>query len=215
MTKPIQVFISGIGTEIGKTFCSAILVKALDADYWKPVQAGNCDEPDREFVKSMTQNSASRFFEERHFLTTPCSPHLAAKIDGIRMQLNDFQIPNTTRNLIVEGAGGLLVPISENHTIIDLIEHLELPVILISKHYLGSINHTLLSIEALRQRKIPLLGVLFNGGSNPESETIICKLGNVQSLGTVNQMSTISPENIEKEAIRLRNQILNTLNIKT
>ncbi len=215
MTKPIQVFISGIGTEIGKTLCSSILVKAMDADYWKPVQAGNFDEPDREFVKSMAQNSASRFFDERYFLKTPCSPHLAAKIDGIQMQLNDFQIPDTTRNLVVEGAGGLLVPISERHTVIDLIEHLGLPVILISKHYLGSINHTLLSIEALRHRKIPLLGVLFNGGENPESEQIICQLGNVKSLGTVNQIDPITPENIEKEAIRLREQILTLLNMRS
>lgn len=214
MAKTMKIFVSGIGTEIGKTLCSAILVNALDADYWKPVQAGNCDEPDREFVRKMAQNPAGRFFEERYFLKTPCSPHLAAKIDGVEMQLNDFEIPSTERNLIVEGAGGLLVPINEEHTIIDLIKHLNMPVILISQHYLGSINHTLLSIEALRHRKIPLLGVLFNGGENQISEQIICNLGKVNSLGTVYQIHPITPENIEKEAIRLREQILTTLNMR-
>lgn len=173
MNRPAY-FVSGIGTEVGKTVTSAYLQLALDAEYWKPVQAGDLDFGDADRVRNWTGLPAERYHPERYRLRTPASPHYAARLDGIDIDLADFRLPDTAeRPLLVEGAGGLLVPLNERHCMIDLVAHLRLPVILVSRHYLGSINHTLMSIEVLRARGLELAGLIFSGGDNAESERII------------------------------------------
>jgi dethiobiotin synthetase len=181
-----RIFISGIGTEVGKTFCSAIVVEALRADYWKPVQAGELDDLDSLWVRDFISNDTSKFHKERYLLSEPMSPHAAAKIDGIEMKLSDFKVPETDNVLIIEGAGGLMVPINEKgDMIVDLIPTLADETILISKNYLGSINHTLLSIELLKSRGIKITGIIFNGDPNTASEDIILATTGVRCLGRV------------------------------
>lgn len=184
-----RIFVTGIGTEIGKTFCSAIIVEALKADYWKPVQAGELDDLDSDWVKNAISNSKSQFHPEQYLLSEPMSPHAAARIDGVELLPDNFQAPSTDNTLIIEGAGGLMVPLNDSgDMIVDLIPKLADEVILISKNYLGSINHTLLSIELLKQRQISIKGIVFNGDPNPETEAIILKTTGLKCLGKVPQM---------------------------
>ena len=199
-------FVTGIGTEIGKTVVSSILVEALGADYWKPVQAGDLDYSDTMKVKNLVSNSRSDFHPERYRLTQPMSPHAAAAIDGVAIQLTDFHLPNTRNNLIVEGAGGLMVPLNQQDCMIDLIRYLNIPVVLVSQNYLGSINHTLLSIKVLEMYGVPIQGLIFNGEKNSATEQIIEKMGKVKILGRVAAMTTI-----DKNAIR---QAAATIDIK-
>lgn len=167
------IFITGIGTGIGKTIASAILVEKLKADYWKPIQSGDLDNSDTLLVKSLVSNPVSKFHTEAYRLTQPFSPHKSAALDGIEIDPAKIIIPETDNQLIIEGAGGLMVPLNDRFLMIDLIKQLNADVILVSKNYLGSINHTLLSIDALRSRKIPIKGIIFNGGSDEWSESVI------------------------------------------
>lgn len=178
-----QFFVTGISTEVGKTVASAILTEALKADYWKPVQSGDLDYSDTDKVKAWISNDRSVFHPEAYRLNTPASPHWAAEIDGIEIKLDQFQLPKTDNHLIVEGAGGLLVPLNEKDLLIDLMERLNIPVILVSMNYLGSINHSLLSIEALQRRNIPIAGILFNGKPTPSTEEYILGYTQVPLLG--------------------------------
>src|SRR5690606_3561748 len=147
----MNYFITGIGTEVGKTIVSAILTEALEADYWKPIQAGDLDNSDTDKVKALVSNSKTVFHPNAFALKTPMSPHAAAEIDGVLIEKKKIQRPKTENSLVIEGAGGLLVPINDSETILDLIRPEDF-VILVSRHYLGSINHTLLSMEALKNR---------------------------------------------------------------
>ncbi|MDR0229215.1 MAG: dethiobiotin synthase [Flavobacteriaceae bacterium] len=167
-TQTQQFFVTGIDTGIGKTVVSACLVKYLQADYWKPIQSGDLDYSDSMKVNEWTNKEAT-IFPERYALQIPASPHESAEREGISMSLEDFSLPQTSNNLIVEGAGGLFVPINSSKYIIDLIDRLKLPVILVTKNYLGCINHTLLAIEALRSRQIPLAYLVLNGEFNQYS----------------------------------------------
>ncbi|MCB0478019.1 MAG: dethiobiotin synthase [Crocinitomicaceae bacterium] len=190
--KAKKIFLTGIGTEVGKTVVSAILVEKFTMDYWKPVQAGELDFTDTMKVRSWVKNDASVFHQEQFRLKTPASPHFAAKVDGIQIKLEDFEVPETENNLLVEGAGGLMVPINDKgDLIIDLIPKVADGVILVSRNYLGSINHTMLSIEALQKRKIPILGLIFNGDSNPATEEIILNKHKLKCLGKVPLLSHI------------------------
>ena len=191
-------FISGIGTEVGKTVVSAVLQLALDADYWKPVQAGDLDFGDRDRVRSWTGLPPERYHAERFRLRTPASPHYAARLDDLEIELTDFSLPATGRTLLVEGAGGLLVPLNERHTMADLAVHLALPVILLSRHYLGSINHTLLSLEVLRQRGIPCAGVIYSGGENPESARIIELHAGVRTLASLPELKAVDQSSLRR-----------------
>ena len=170
-----SLFVTGIGTEIGKTVCSAILVKTLGADYWKPVQSGDLHHTDTRKVAEWNGLTPAhpRFHPETYRLRTPMSPHAAAALDGVRIELDRFQLPVTGRPLVVEGAGGLMVPLNERDLLLDLILKLGLPVVLVSRNYLGSINHTLLSIAQLRQAGVPLAGLIFNGPPTPTTEAFI------------------------------------------
>ena len=195
-----RIFVSGIGTDVGKTIVSAMLAEALGADYWKPVQCGNLGENDSARVRKLVSNPDLKVHPERYRLQTPASPHLAASIDGVSMRLSDFSPPDTSNKLIIEGAGGLLVPLSDTEMMIDLIKQLAAPVVLVSRNYLGSINHTLLSIEALRTRGIKLLGVVFNGSRAVESEEAILKLGRVECMGRISEEVRMDRECIARYA---------------
>ena len=179
-------FITGIGTDVGKTIASAIITEALEADYWKPIQAGDLENSDTHKVKRLISNQKTVFHPNSFALKTPMSPHAAAKIDEIKISSAKIKPPKTTNNLVIEGAGGLLVPINNKETLLDLIQP-EDKVILVSRHYLGSINHTLLSIEALRSRGLQCFGIIFNGKKNESTEEIILKMTGVRYLGRIEE----------------------------
>lgn len=190
-------FISGIGTNVGKTIISAILTEAWKADYWKPIQSGDLHYSDTMKTKELVSNNISKFHNEKFKLTEPLSPHASAKIDKVKISIHDFQLPNTNNHLIVEGAGGLMVPLNhEGDLIIDLIKHLNIPVILVSQNYLGSINHTLLSIKELQNRKIPIEGIIFNGETNTETEAIIEKISGVKTLCKIPPLKELDKKSI-------------------
>lgn len=180
----MKLFITGISTDVGKTIASAIITEALEADYWKPIQAGDLDNSDSHKIRKYIANEKSVIHENSYQLNTPASPHLAAKIDGITIDLDKIIEPNTSNNLVIEGAGGLLVPLNENDYIIDLIQK-EYKIILVSRHYLGSINHTLLSFEALKSRNLKVDGIIFSGDENKASEEIILKKTKAKFIGRI------------------------------
>lgn len=182
--KQRKLFVTGIGTDVGKTIAAAILTQALEADYWKPIQAGDLDHSDSKKIKSQISNSKSQILENSYQLNTPASPHFSAQLDGITIDLNHIKEPKTSNHLVIEGAGGLLVPLNDTDCIIDLIQK-DFEVILVSRHYLGSINHTLLSIEALKNRNIPCAGIIFSGDENPATESIILAKSGVKFLGRI------------------------------
>jgi dethiobiotin synthetase len=186
--------IAGIGTDVGKTIISAIMVEALRADYWKPIQAGGLDFSDTDMVRSLVRNEDSQFLPEAYRLTEPMSPHAAAAIDGVKIELSQLQLPPTKNTLIVESAGGLMVPANEQLLNIDLIQHWELPVVLVSYYYLGSINHTLLSIEALKNRNIPISGIVFNGNEVPSTKEIILSYSGLPCLLELQREEELNPE---------------------
>ena len=192
-----QYIIAGISTEIGKTFISSILTEVFEADYWKPVQSGALDFTDTDTVKSLISNAKTVFHPETYRLTEPMSPHAAAAIDDVEIELSNFVLPKTKNNLIIELAGGLMVPLNDRETNLDLIKKLSLPVILVSQNYLGSINHTLLSVAVLKQQNISLKGLIFNGKQNSSSEEFILKYTGLECLGRVD-----FEENIDKNVVR-------------
>lgn len=184
-------FVTGIGTNIGKTIVSAILTEALEADYWKPIQAGDLDNSDNLKVKNLITNTKSKIHPETYRLNHAMSPHAAAKMDNITIDLDKIIVPKTTNHLIIEGAGGLMVPLNENELIIDLIKKLNAEVILVSQNYLGSINHTLLSLESLKARKLKIKGIIFNGPKNQASEQFILNYSKLPLIAKIQQHDCI------------------------
>ena len=184
-----QFIVAGIGTEIGKTVASAILTAGLKADYWKPVQSGDIDTGDAYWIRNWVPSATVH--PSTYALSQPLSPHSAAEIDGITITLENFKIP-TDKTLIVELAGGIMVPLNDHQTNLDLIKHLNLPVILVSKNYLGSINHTLLSFEILKQHGIPMAGIVFNGPEKSSGEKFILNHTGLPLILRVNQESEIN-----------------------
>lgn len=185
MTKN-SYFITGISTDVGKTIVSAIITEALQADYWKPIQSGDLHNSDADKVKKLISNKKTIFHKEAYRLQTPASPHYSAELDGIEININDIERPSTTNHLVIEGAGGLLVPLNNNHTIADLMMPFD-KIILVSRHYLGSINHTLLTFEALKQRNLSVYGIIFIGNENKSSESIILQKTGVKCLGRIDE----------------------------
>jgi dethiobiotin synthetase len=163
MNRPI--FITGIGTGVGKTVVAAIITEALEADYWKPVQSGNEEGTDSDWVKSSLTNSVSRIHPEVYSLKMPASPHLAARKENILISVQHIceQKPFYNRNLIVEGAGGLMVPLNQNDFVLDMIRALNAKLVLVSRNYLGSINHSLLTAALCKQYQLEVAGWVFNG----------------------------------------------------
>ena len=189
-----KIFITGIGTDVGKTVVSAILTEALEADYWKPVQAGDLDNSDSIKVENLISNTKTVIHPEGIQLSEPMSPHAAAEIDNVEIKLNDFEIPKTENNLIIEGAGGLMVPLNDKDLIIDLIAALDVEVVLVSQNYLGSINHTLLSLKVLKSYNLNVLGLIFNGDENAETEKYILNYSGLKCLGRIKQHQEMNKE---------------------
>ena len=189
-----RYFITGIGTNIGKTIVSAILTEALEADYWKPIQAGDLEYSDSLKVKNLISNTKTKIHIEAYRLNQPMSPHAAAKLDNVIIDLNKITLPKTTNHLIIEGAGGLMVPLNENKLVIDLIKKLDAEVILVSQNYLGSINHTLLSLESLKVRNLKVKGIIFNGKENTETEQFILNYSGAKYLGRIDEHQQINQE---------------------
>lgn len=193
-------FVTGIGTEVGKTVASAVLVQALGADYWKPVQAGDLDYTDSHKIGEWAPGHGI-IHPERYRLNHPMSPHAAANLDGISIQLSDFELPDTDNHLIVEGAGGLMVPLNnQGDMMVDLIKRLGIPAVLVSRNYLGSINHTLLSIELLRNKGVEMAGILFNGQENKSTEEVILSNSGLTVIGRIGEEEQIDKTAIKKYA---------------
>jgi dethiobiotin synthetase len=197
----MRYFVTAIDTDSGKTLVSAILCEALQADYWKPIQAGL--PKDSDWVRTMVSNRKTKILPERFMLTSPMSPHAAAKIDKVSISLNDFIIPDSA-DLVIEGAGGVLVPINQKNFIVDLISQFNIPVIVVADLYLGSINHTLLTLEALSSRAAAVKGIIFNGDSNPESERIILEHSRMECLLKIPRLEKIERPVIAKLAEELK-----------
>jgi len=187
-------FVTGIGTDVGKTVAAAILTEAFQADYWKPVQAGGLDFTDTDTVRSLVSNPVSAFHPEAYRLKMAASPHRAAAAEGFEINVHGMKLPKTENNLIVEGAGGLMVPLNKRFLMLDLVQQLGLEVILISRNYLGSINHTLLTAEVLRYRKVPVAGIIFNGEENAASEDFIVKYTGLRKLPSIRQEADFCKE---------------------
>jgi dethiobiotin synthetase len=204
----MKLFITGIGTDVGKTIASAIITQALEADYWKPIQAGDLDNSDSHKVKSQISNPKSQIFENSYKLNTPASPHLAAAIDGIMIDLKKIHEPATKNHLVIEGAGGVFVPLNNQDSIIDLIQK-DYKVLLVSRHYLGSINHTLLTFEALKNRNIPLAGIIFSGDENKASEEIILAKTKAKFIGRIEEEPYFNTNVIQQYADDFRENLLN------
>ena len=203
----MKLFITGISTDVGKTIASAIIVEALQADYWKPIQAGDLEHSDTHKVQSLVSNTQSHFHSNSYALQTPASPHLAAAIDGITIAMNEIQEPKTNNHLVVEGAGGILVPLNETQSVVDLIQP-DYKVIVVSRHYLGSINHTLLTIEALQNRQIQVAGIIFSGDENTSSESIILNRTAVPFIGRIAQEPYFDTNVISEYAELFRENLL-------
>lgn len=188
----MNFFVTAIGTDSGKTLISSILVEALKADYWKPVQAGM--PTDTETVEELVSNGITKFHPETHLFKLPVSPHAAAKFEHLTVVLDDFVLPETENDIVIEGAGGVLVPLNDEDFVIDIAKELNVPVILVVNNYLGSINHSLLTINYLESNNIPVRGVIFNGETNEESERIIEKHSGYKVLLRLPQLSLINKE---------------------
>jgi len=188
-----QIVVAGTDTEIGKTVFSAGLAALIGAAYWKPIQAGLEGESDSQLVARLGGLPDDRIVPERYRLKTPASPHHAAAVDGVRIVADKLDVPNTGgRPLVIEGSGGLLVPLDDTTLYIDVFARWRLPVVLCARTALGTINHSLLSIEALRHRNLDILGIAFIGDDNAESERIICKIGRVKRLGRLPRLSPLT-----------------------
>jgi dethiobiotin synthetase len=203
----MKLFITGIGTDVGKTITSAIITQSLEADYWKPVQAGDLDNSDSHKIQRYISNDKTVIHENSYKLNTPASPHLAAEIDGITIDLKKIIEPKTKNHLVIEAAGGILVPLNNEDSIIDLIKE-DYKVIVVSRHYLGSINHTLLTLEALNSRNIKVAGIIFSGDENKASEEIILKKTNAKFIGRIENEPYFDQNVIQYYADEFRENLL-------
>ena len=199
-----RFFVTGIGTDVGKTIASAILTEALEADYWKPVQAGNLEATDTHTVQNLVSNSRSFFHPEAYRLAAPMSPHAAARLENLELNLAEINVPETENNLVIEGAGGLMVPLNDKVLVLDLLAQLQCPAVVVSRNYLGSINHTLLTLEILKARKIPVAGIVFNGEPNAETEQFILNYSGVSRLFSVPFLEAVNQKEIAELAQKIR-----------
>lgn len=199
-----KYFVTGIGTSVGKTIVSAVLVKLWNAEYWKPIQSGDLESSDSLMLRALVGNELI-VHPERYKLNTPASPHYSAEVDGVEISIQDFQLPETSGNLIVEGAGGMFVPINDQEFIIDLAEHLDLPVILVCSDYLGSINHSLLSFHSLNERGIAVEYIVLNGEFKESSRRILIKNKPAGSkIMEIPQLETLDAAGLEKAIKKIR-----------
>ena len=203
----MKIFVTGIGTDVGKTIASSIITESLQADYWKPIQAGDLDNSDSHKIQRYISNDKTVIHPNSYKLNTPASPHLAAEIDNIAIDLAKIIVPETENHLVIEGAGGLFVPLNNHDTIIDLIQP-DYKVIVVSRHYLGSINHTLLTIEALQNREIKVAGIIFSGEENKATESIILSKTGIKFIGRIEQEPYFDQNVIKDYADQFRENLL-------
>jgi len=203
-----RIFITGISTDVGKTIAAAIVTESLNADYWKPVQAGDLTNTDSHKLAELISNEKTKIHKSSYELKTPMSPHAAAEIDNLKIDTNQIIEPQTTNHLVIEGAGGLLVPLNEKETILDIIKANYL-VIVVSRHYLGSINHSLLTIESLKQKGFNV-AVIFSGNEHPSTEDIIIRKTGVKVIGRIEEETNFGKPLIKQYAAKFY-PILQTL----
>jgi len=197
-----KIFVAGISTEVGKTLASAIITEALSADYWKPIQSGDLDNTDSNTVKSLISNDKTVIHPSSYELKSAMSPHAAAEIEGVRIDRFHIKEPETDNHLVIEGSGGLLVPLNEEDTMFDIIMP-NYKIIVVSKHYLGSINHSLLTINWLQHKGYDV-SVLFNGNPNPQTENIILHKTGVSLIGRIEEEEVINQEVVKKYAEKFK-----------
>jgi len=200
-----KYFITGISTEVGKTVASAIITEALEADYWKPIQSGDLEYSDTHKVKELISNSKSVFHNNSYALQTPMSPHASAEIDGITIELAKILEPKTENNLVVEGAGGILVPLNNTDTVLDIIKS-EYKVIVVSRHYLGSINHTLLTLSLLKEKGFDI-SLIFSGNEHKTTESIIKKMSGINVIGRIEEEPYFDKNVIKEYADKFRDKL--------
>lgn len=203
-----RIFITGIGTGVGKTIVSAIVAEALQADYWKPVQTGASEGTDSETVRELISNKKTVIHPESYLLQKPVSPHEAAADENERIEVRKIKLPKTSNTLVIEGAGGLLVPLNSKETMLDLIRFLEADVILVVRHYLGSINHTLLTGEALKASGINVAGIIYSGNPNRASEEAISNFLPYKVLGRVGEEETLTKAKVSHYVMELKPLLL-------
>lgn len=192
----MNYFVTGIGTNVGKTIVSAILTEALEADYWKPVQSGTIEGSDSAFVKSMASNSKTRIHPEAYSLKEPLSPHFAAKLENVNIELEKIVLPKTTNNLVIEGAGGPLVPLNKTHYVIDIARQFDCGIVLVISNYLGCINHALLSIDYLLKHQFKIHALVFNGSFNDEVKDPITNYAKGIRIIDIPELSPVSRETV-------------------
>lgn len=193
-----RIVVTGTDTDVGKTIFAAGLTGLLQASYWKPVQAGLGGETDSETVGRLGDVSPGQIVPETWRLNTPASPHHAAAIDGVTIVPEDLTVPEVDGPLVIEGAGGVLVPLTRAVTFADVFARWKLPVVLCARTRLGTINHTLLSLEALRARNVPVLGVAFIGAAEPETENLVCEIGRTRKLGRLPMLAPLTPATLRQ-----------------
>ena len=204
---PRGIFVTGTDTDIGKTVVSACLVRALNADYWKPIQSGLVDGRDRDSVATLAGLNEDRIHPSTYELQAPLSPHEAARLENASLNMDALILPETDKTIIVEGAGGVLVPINSECLMIDLMAQLGLPVIVVARSGLGTINHTLLTLEALHVRNLNVLGVIVNGPKNPANVEAIQTYGKTNILLELEPLSPLDAEGFLAIAEQLRKNI--------
>jgi len=192
----VRIVVTGTDTHIGKTVFAAGLTRLLDGIYWKPIQAGLSDETDAEVVRRLSGLSADRILPETWRLKTPASPHLAAERDGVTIDPKALLLPSVARPLIIEGAGGLMVPLTRHELLIDVLTQWKMPVVLCARTALGTLNHTLLSLEALQRRGIPVVGVALIGKAHPDNERTLGEMGGVPILGRLSHLDPLTQQTL-------------------
>ncbi len=197
------LFITGIGTDAGKTVAAAVITKALQADYWKPIQCGDLDNSDSIKIERLTR---LRTLPEAFRLKTPMSPHAAADIEGVELGIDKIELQKSDKTIVVEGAGGVMVPLNSTETYLDLMVKLNLPVVLVTRHYLGSINHTMLSWNVLKEAGLRVVALVISGTPHPSTESYFATQIDVPFI-RVNELEELSSETVAEEAVRLKTSI--------
>ena len=199
------ITLTGIHTDIGKTVCAAVLARALQCDYWKPIQAGSLDHTDSDTVRRLSDTT--RIHPEAYRLQLAASPHTAARAEQVTIALTDLYAPLTDRPLLIETAGGVCSPVNEQHVVADLLAHYRWPTVLVTQHYLGSISHTLSAIDALNARGVAILGLLINGDADDSSEQFITQYSGLPILAHIERMTELSESAMAQQAQRIAPQL--------
>jgi len=195
-----KIMVAGIDTDVGKTIVSAILTTLLKGDYWKPIQCGDEENSDTATMKKWIDTAKHSIHPPAYSLRAPLSPHHAARLEDTLIRLDSIALPQTTRPLIIEGVGGILVPLTSEISSLDLFKSWDCQWVVVSRHYLGSINHTLLTLEILKKLRLSILGIIFNGEPNPDSESAILEISQTPVLGRLLPETNLNPQTIQRYA---------------